>query len=251
MKRKCRMQNAECRMNCGKQTAEGSAPWVRSALTFCILYSAFCISSGCSIMGALAYKFSPPPRVPPEHVLANEPLVVFAERSDNPANRTDADRVALYTTDGLRANTQAPVMDAGSASALTSNRQRTFGDAAMKTTVVRMSPAQVGKAVGASQVLHVDLIKFEVQPAMGADVIGGQAELRIAVIDVATGRPIWPRESAQGRLMTVSLPPSPTSVPPTADQVRVTLAQTCGERVARLFYEWEQPGMDAGTPVEK
>jgi hypothetical protein len=228
--RKCRMQNAECRM----KTKLGAA----RLILFCILHSAFCISLfGCNILGVLAYKTRGPAPVPAEYVPAKEPMLVLAENYRNPAAvRLDADRMGRHISAELERYHVAPII---APDALDEVRARP-GFATMKL-------GQVGAAAGAKQVLYVNLIKFNVEPAIGSEMIRGQVEMSVRVVDSASGKTLWPADEPEGKLLSLETPylrtgagtgPSGGGPGATEAALRDTMCRQMAERTVKLFRKW-------------
>src|SRR4051812_41056443 len=142
------------------------------------------VAGGCVVLGAIAYKASGTPTIKAKYVPAKEPLLVFVQRSQNPADAARAsDRVALLVTEDLKAHNIAPMIEptlamdlhrrrTGSSvwasridrpAAATRPATPTTGPAAATTrpagpTTQPRTVADIGRAVGAAQVLYVDVV---------------------------------------------------------------------------------------------
>src|SRR5439155_24630450 len=66
--------------------------------------------------------------------------------------------------------------------------------------------AELGRSVGAKQVIYIDLASFQVEPAMASELTSGSAQAHVFVIDAVTGHPLWPGDFEQGHSVMVKSP---------------------------------------------
>ena len=206
--------------------------------------------SGCAMIGAMAYKMSPDVTVPARYVPKKEPMVVIARTSQNAGGAAlEAERLGRYVTEDLKDHKIGPMLDP---SALTQFQSRRAGGsvwAAAVTTAPAARPmtlAELGRAVGAKQILYVDLTAFSVESALGTDMVKGQAEARVRVIDADTGQTRWPTDTTQGYVIPLSTPFAATG----EAAVRERMTKDLATRIARLFYSWQSDQVDKGSPIE-
>jgi len=145
--------------------------------------------SGCAMIGAMAYKMSPDVTVPARYVPKKEPMVVIARTSQNAGGAAlEAERLGRYVTEDLKDHKIGPMLDP---SALTQFQSRRAGGsvwAAAVTTAPAARPmtlAELGRAVGAKQILYVDLTAFSVESALGTDMVKDPGRLVRAYDDAA------------------------------------------------------------------
>jgi hypothetical protein len=232
---KCRMQNDECRIG---GNAQRSRLRRRALLgfAFCILHSAFCICfTGCNVVGAIAAKVGPEPTIPAQFTPAQTPAVVLVENFSNPASlRLEADGIARHLTEELTLHNAAPMVEQGAVDAL---RQKS-------STAYRQMPLDaIGRAVGAKQIIYVDLERFDMTQAIASEMIGGQAEARVRVVD-DTGAILWPIDSAGGYPVSVKLTAQPVAANTGDTLVRRQLHAALADKIAKLFYPWKGDGSD-------
>lgn len=93
---------------------------------------------------------------------------------------------------------------------------------------------EVGRALKADMVVGIDLERFAL--SRGSTLLQGQADLRLAVYDVASGQRRW----EPGRTLSVKFPPnSPySSSDRKEDDFRRQFLDVLAERVARHFYAY-------------
>jgi hypothetical protein len=110
--------------------------------------------------------------------------------------------------------------------------------------------AEMGRAVGAHQVLYVDLTEFVVQQAIASEMVHGQAKATVRILDAETGEIRWPMDSTQGYLIQVTTPYSDGSSSATEQSMRDQMCHDLAERISHLFYEWDSDQMDSGSPLD-
>lgn len=216
-------------------------------------------AGGCAILGAIAYKTSGAPTIKAQYAPPKEPMVVFVQREQNPADASRAsDRIARLVTDDLKAHNVGPMTDPGAVTDLQGRRTGSSVwasrlDAAATRPTTQPQPrtvAEVGRAVGASQVLYVDLVTFSVEPAMATEMVNGRIEARVRVVDAETGQTRWPTDTTQGYTVTAGTPYAKPGMPVDDATIREQMCLDLAAKVGRLFYDWKSEGADTGTPTE-
>jgi hypothetical protein len=194
-------------------------------------------SSGCNIVGAIASKVGPPPTIKAQFALAKAPTLVLVENFHNPASlQLESDAVARHLAEELTMHKVAPVVAPGEVEAL----RRSKGAAYRK-----MPLDVIAQAVGAKQVIYVDLERFDVDRALASEMYGGTAEARVRVVDDA-GATLWPLDSAGGYPVAVTVDPQRVTPGVGDHAVRQQLHATLADKVAKLFYDWESESADGG-----
>lgn len=208
-----------------------------------ILYPLFSIlvsvSAGCNVIGAIAYKASGDPTVPAVFPLPpDKKTLVLVENFHNPAAlRLESDAVARHLAEELKMHGAGPVIETAATDALRQSR----GDA------YRAMPVDaIGRALGAGQVIYVDLEEFEITHALASDMLGGRAEARVRVVDEA-GKVLWPTDSAAGYAVAVKVQPQRAA--PGSDEftARRELHAKLADRIAKLFYNWKADSADGAA----
>ena len=185
------------------------------------------LCGGCSVIGAVGGQLSGPQKVAARYRPAREPMLVLVENYHNPAAaRLDAQRLTLRLTEELSRRNVAPAIDPGLLESVQSREG--YG---------KMPIEEVGRSVGARQVLYVNLAAFGASGAVGADVLKGRAEMHVRVVDVATGRTVWPTDAPRGYPVTVETPWVKAGRVGDA-AVREQLARRCAREVVKLFRTW-------------
>jgi len=187
------------------------------------------VAAGCTIIGVAAAKLSPPPEIPPQYVLANEPTLLLVENFNNPASlRIQGDALCRAIFEDLKVNNVAPLVDPDDAAALRRRDVEAYR---------KMPLDQIGAAVGANQVIYVDLESFEVSHALASELYGGAAMARVRVVG-SNGEVLWPSDSAGGYPVSVKLNPRPAARPLSEDATRQQLGADLSQKIGRLFHKW-------------
>jgi hypothetical protein len=195
-------------------------------------------STGCQILGAAASKLSPPPTIKAQYAPEKQPTLVLVENYHNPASlQMESEAVARHLTEELRMHNVAPLVDAVQAEELRHEK----GVGAYR----KMSLDAIGQAVGAKQIIYVDLESFQIDHAAASEFLDGSAEARVRVVDAGTGQPLWPTDSAGGVPVSVTIQPQRVAPGGGGDYaVRQQLHATLADKVAKLFYDWQSESSD-------
>jgi hypothetical protein len=193
--------------------------------------------AGCNVIGLAAYRTAGPTKVPPKFKPAPTPMVVLAESyRARGIGVTDADALARYVSKQLDQNKVAPVV---SPETLLDYRSQAG------SAYERASMASIGRAVGARQVIYVELVESKVDAAIGSNIVKGSAAAKVRVIDADTGTLLWPTESGDGYPLSVETPPFSPDKGMNEINVRDAVLRELGDRIAKLFYEWQPEDEDA------
>jgi hypothetical protein len=139
---------------------------------------------GCNVLSAVSYKTFGPPKIPAEYVPPQTPMLVLAE-SYHQANDLQpyADQLTSLVHRDLQDHKVAPLVDENKLIALRAEKGRSFQ---------QLKIPEVGKAVGARQVLYIDLQECNFAEIAASEVFQGSIRAKVRVVDVATGETKWP-----------------------------------------------------------
>lgn len=195
-------------------------------------------AAGCGAVGALAYVASPPPKDPAEYKLDKTPTVVFAENYDNPAQfEVYAERLERQITGQLTDNKAGKLVEAAKLDELKTGQRQEFR---------KLDIPGVGRALGADRVIYINLTQFSVNLPIGGQSLAGRAEARVKVVEVSTGKTLWPLDSSTGREIKVETTYQPDSDGNTPTGIEDQLSQKLGDQIARLFYDSPTDRIDGG-----
>jgi hypothetical protein len=196
--------------------------------------------SGCVAVAAIASKASPPPAVPAEYKPAKELTLVLVESYENPdLYEVESERIARDLTEAFAAEKKTfPVVP----------EQRLMELKASKGSEFRqMSVPGIAKALGAKQVIYVDLMKFTADPAIGSETMRGEARATVKLVDADTGHTLWPRDSSVGREISYTTP-ALSAEGTSRNAVQQQLYEHMGEQIEHLFHDWVDEAQQGNPP---
>lgn len=211
----------------------------RRACAGLFLPAALCLLlslNGCNIFGAFFAKVAGPTPVEAKYKPSKKkPLVVLVENYRNPSSvRLDAERLSRHITDEISRHHIAPVIDPGE-----------VDDLRAKPAFRTMSQSAVGRAVGAGQVLYVNVVSFDVEEALGSGMIKGRAELTVKLVDTATSRTLWPSDTTVGHPMSIETAYQRTGEHANEMTLREQMCRQFADQIGKLFRKYT-PDYDAG-----
>jgi hypothetical protein len=201
-------------------------------LSFCILYSAFCVCLPGCLAGAILGKmpqYTPAKYVPDK----DKPMLVVAENYRDPSGGAvvDADQLARLVTDDLREHKVAPIIPPERALELRSRDAERFR---------QMPITMMGQEVGAQRVLYVSVVNAATDTAGGgSDMMRGTATVLVRVVDVKTGATVWPPAASDGYPVSATTPTTRLGDGTDEVTVRQALQQQLAQQTARLFYKYD------------
>ncbi|MGH7214506.1 MAG: hypothetical protein ACREIT_07070 [Tepidisphaeraceae bacterium] len=219
----------------------GSKPRPARAAWLIVFYSAFRILPvaflpGCVAAGAIAYKVVGPPAVEARHVLAKEPTLVMVENYRQPSgSATDAEVLGRHVVVELMKHDLAPTVDVNT---LYDLRQR--DPKAFRT----MSIDAVGRKLGAGQIVYIDLTQCAIEGTLGGDMVKGVMSARVRVVDVETGKTLWPEEGGDGFPLSAGIPFTPVGQGTDESSIRQRLCASMADQIGKLFRKWKPDDLD-------
>lgn len=201
-----------------------------------------CSASGCVALGAIASKVAPPPIIDAEYKPAKKPTLVFVESYQNPdLYEVESDRLARDISSELTEHKPFPVVPPQKLIELKANKGSDFS---------KMDLPSVARAVGADQVIYVNLLKFTADPPTGSETVQGESHATVKFVDAHTGKTLFPRDSSVGRDLSYKTP-ALSEEGTTRDAVQQQLYKHLSDDVSHLFYDWldEQQGDNGPPPI--
>ena len=195
-------------------------------------------AGGCNVIGVVVDRTAGQVPVEPKFTPdPQRPLLVLVENYRVASgNTSDADRVARLIGARFVEQKVAPIV---SGDALVRLRDKD------PIAYRKMGVAQVGQAVGATQVLYVDLTNVAIgTQGGGSDVAKGLASANVRFIDAATGRIAYPAGLADGHPVAYETPARRLGDDASADSLRAEAMSVLCDRIARLFYRYKPADID-------
>ena len=189
---------------------------------------------GCNILGPAYIFIAGPPKVPAEHRLDRQrPVAVVIDDPDSIVPSMGYRRVMLSVAQERLAE-GAKVREVVDARDTMAVLQR-------DTAQERMSIVDIGRAIGAEQVVWARVEGFDLAAPTGE--YRPNARLRVKVIDVSANERAWPAEPPGGYALDVRMRVRSDFTPTTGPDQRAAmedLAEYTGRALAELFYSVEK-----------
>ena len=205
------------------------------ALAVVITVSVAALLSACNILGPAVYLVKGQPKVPAKYVLEDRPTVVFVDDRNNaiPINSSRARRAIAddITRQLMSRKLVMETISPRDAMALSRNQDR-----AGKL----MSMQSIGEAVGAEQLIYIEMLKYRGSPDNVAS--RPEAMCRLKVIDIVNKTRLFPPPGADNHWQNVSArgaTVSPELYRSSAGrrQIEQLLTAAIADRVTKLFYK--------------
>lgn len=192
------------------------------------------LPSGCNIVAPAYLLIKGPPKVPAEYRLDTQRSVaVVIDDPDSIVPSMGYRRVMLAAVQENLAS-KAKVREVIDA-------RDTMAVLARDSAQERMSLTQIGKAIGAQQVVWARVEGYSLAATTGE--FRPNARLRVKVIDVDANARAWPEEPNEGYALNVTMRVRSDYVPTTGPEQRKALedlAAYTGRAMAELFYSVEK-----------
>jgi hypothetical protein len=159
--------------------------WELCGLSLCL------VLAGCQLVGALLGKAEGSPPVVALYVPKMVPTLILAEHGtgagvDDVSSEDIGRRTADFWSDQKKL---PPLIDLSRLEELRIRNPATY---------YKMSTAAIGRALGAKQVLYIDVRDSHDEYAGGSDTMRAKASVRVRMVDVETGNTLWPPDAAEG-----------------------------------------------------
>ncbi len=195
-------------------------------------------TAGCQLAAALTSKTVGPPAVPAEFQPLPEPMLVLAENYKSPGSPfVDTTQLALFVTDELTTRQVVPVVDASKLHDLRQKEGANFR---------KLSIGAIGRAVGAQQVLYLDVTGASMD-TIGAEMVRGTLSVSVKVVDAQSGAVRWPTGTTAGFPLTSQTPYMTINENVNEVRVREAVARSMSVAVVKLMRSYK-PDEEPSTP---
>jgi hypothetical protein len=185
--------------------------------------------SGCAVLGVATYKLAGPPANPAKYTPAKTPLLILVENYRHQTSvNAHADLLARQLFGAAAAHDIAPLVPLEELQALRDAKPLEYPT---------MPVNRIAQAVGASQVMYVQLQTSDVEPILGGEGYNGSATATVKMIDASTGETLWPTDMSEGYPVSASTKMG-TKSGSTPMAVRQKLYGQLTEQISHLFYKW-------------
>ena len=203
---------------------------MRTAVRVAALAGVGFAAGGCYAVGTVAHMVFGPPAVDAQYDPQKRPTLVLVENFQDPdASAADGDVIAREVGEKLHENADLEVVDADRVVPLRTEQAATFH---------AMSVPAVGRALGAKQVVYVNLVESETSADPTGAAVHAKATARVRVVDAATGSVLWPTGQPRGLELSADVPYDRSDSTHGAGMRGEMLSQL-SDRIAKLFYKWK------------
>jgi len=182
---------------------------------------------GCNIFGWAMSAV--PEHVKAQHVPPTTPMLVLVENRVNPGSMVaESDELTGFIMDELATYKVAPLIELKKLYEL---RDREAG-------IDKMTITQIGKAVGAQQVLYVDLQRLnvgETEPGIPAH---GRVDATVHLVDVKTGKTMFPTMGQADWPINLETAISDSIQRTNAGALREAMLRKAGTAIGQLFHDY-------------
>lgn len=186
--------------------------------------------SGCSAVGFAASALGGPTVHDPKYAPTSRPTVVLVDNYRTKVPTTSLrDAVSTLLTEELKEHNVAPIVPQYKVYDL-----RAASPAAFR----QMRIEQVARAVGAEQVIYVDVLDAGVASTMGDQLLKGGISVTIKVVDGATGETLWPKQFDDGYPFTIEMRYTPSGADVNNESIQGEMARQTADGIAKLFYKY-------------
>jgi len=183
---------------------------------------------GCNIFGFLGASANGPDDVPAQYVPKKESMLVLAESyGAAPSADIDSQYLSYALTKNLKDHNVAPTIDQ---KVLVQIRDAN-GEQYDKMTITA-----IGRAVGAKQVLYVQITSAQLEQPSGSDQVRGAMSAKVRIVDCDTGETRWPAGSRTGAVVQIQTNWARTSTSQT--KIHDTMADDLAEAIGKLFHSY-------------
>ncbi len=187
-------------------------------------------AGGCSAVGTVAHMVFGPPAVDAEYEPKKRPTLVLVENFQDPdASSADGDTIARAVGEQLHQHADLAVVDPDKLVPLRTEQAAAFHD---------MSVPAVGRAMGAEQVVYVNLVESEASADPTGAAVHATATARVRVVDAATGVVLWPAGQPRGKELTAKMEYDRTDSE-RGTGMRGEMLGQLSDQIAKLFYRWK------------
>jgi hypothetical protein len=188
------------------------------------------IITGCSELGAVISEVKGPDEVPARFVPPKEPMLVLVEPYHSSGDvEIDAEHLGVALRKDIEDHKTAPLVDFAKLEKLKDANPDAYD---------KMTVDGIGRAVGAKQVLYVDVITSGIENPSGGGSIRGTMTALVRIVDTASGETRWPLDARNGEQVNITTSWERTDSSEVQARVRGEMADSMAEGIGKLFHPW-------------
>jgi hypothetical protein len=184
--------------------------------------------AGCNLVGLAASAI--PQTIDARYTPPKAPMLVLVENRQNPGMAIpESDQLTAFIIDDLSTYKVAPLVDQKKLYKLRDNERN----------IDKMTISEIGKAVGAEQVLYVDLQRFNVGGLEQGIPVHGRIDATVRVVNVKSGNTTFPAMGQGSWPISYETPMASLEMSrQNVEAVRESLLRTAGTSIGRLFHDY-------------
>jgi len=198
-----------------------------------LLLVALCpLLAGCAMVGLLADKALGPPETPAVYKPDKKPMLVMVESyKQQSVLESPSDELAQDLSELIKKHSVSPIVDPMKLLEYRTEHADRYGTMPVQT---------IGRELGASQVLYVNIKGVDVGTPTGGDVYSGTVDVRVKVVDVSTGRTLWPTGTSDGYQVKVDEGDAMVlaSEAPSKHAVQSAMLDDLADQIVHLFFAY-------------
>ena len=192
-------------------------------------------AGGCALPSAIAYKVFGPPPIPARYTPhPTEPMLVLVENPFSGAVAIpEADELASVIYHDLDEHKVAPMIDPAKVNDLRDRSPNMFA---------KMSIAEIGRTVGARQVLYVHIDRLDLDSPTATDMVKTRMAASVKVVDAETAMTTFP-QTGESEPFEHQTPHVRLDASTNRSELKRVLLRAGGVEIARWFYPWKPETM--------
>jgi len=190
--------------------------------------------AGCAVPSAIMYKVMGPPAIPPKYAFPPKPVLLLVENAHSGSVAIpEADELSKVVYDELQTHNAAMLIDPAKVTELRDRDGAAFS---------KMTISDIGRQLGAGQVLYLHVDQLDVDVPQGSDVVKVRIAIEAKAIDVETAQTVWPT-SGETEPYRYESKPERVGTGMTRAALSHQVLRESGEEIARWFYAFKPETM--------
>ena len=191
------------------------------------------VGGGCAAVGVAAYMLEPPKKSVAKYTPTTRPMAVVVENARQKGSAgLIRDQMSGFLVAELREHKVAEMIE--------NHRVYDLRYADVKAFRA-MSVDEIGRRVGADQVLYIDLVQADVADVTEGTMMRGSLIAMVRLVDSKSGEVLWPEASEEGFALVVETPLQTQMDRTNVEAMREGLARSAAGTIAKLFYTYNLP----------
>jgi hypothetical protein len=183
-----------------------------------------------------------PPPIPARYKVPQSPLLVLVENAHSGSiamPETDALSQVIY--EDLQEHKVAPLVDPNKVQELRDRNPAMFN---------KMSISEVGRQVGAQQVLYIQVNQLDIEAPPASDVVRLKIAVKVQMVETANARTTWP-DSGDQEPFEMETPWQRIEPGTSRSSLNHQILRDSGQEIAQWFYDFKPETMKEENKGQK